>query len=84
MTEAPIDSKNPEVPLVYVEENYDGDTKEGAKASKINESNNEMEVDLEEKQNTEAYKVTLNIKIENIFKIENIYNHHERHCITIY
>ena len=43
-----------------------------------------MEIYLKEERNTEAYKLTLNIDIENIVKIENIYNHHKIHWRKIY
>ena len=35
-----------------------------------------MEIVLEEERKTEKYKVTLNIDIENIVKIENTQNHY--------
>ena len=43
-----------------------------------------MEVEIESERKTEAYTVTLKIYILNINKIENIHNHHKRHCRTIY
>ena len=39
---------------------------------------------LKEEQKTEKYKVTLNIDIENIFRIENIHDRHKRHSMKIY
>ena len=69
MTGAKIDIKDDEVMEVAVEENSDEDITAGAKVSKINWSRNDMEIDLEEEQKTEKYKVTLNIDIENIVKI---------------
>ena len=84
MTGAPIDATNTEVTEVAVEANYDEDITSGAKVGKINESSNDMEIDLEEEQNTEKYKATLNIDIENISKIENIHNDHKRNWMRIY
>ena len=42
--------------MVAVEENYDEYITEEAKVSKINESSDEMEIDIEEEQKIEAYK----------------------------
>ena len=84
MTGAPIYDTNPEVTEVAVEENYDEDITARGKVNKINESRDEVEIDIEEEQNIESYKVTLNIDIENIVKIENIHNHHKRHWRKIY
>ena len=81
---APIDAKNLEVPEVSAEENYDEDITARGKVNKINESRDEVEIDIEEEQNIESYKVTLNIDIENIVKIENIHNHHKGRWKKIY
>ena len=43
-----------------------------------------MEIDLEEEQNTESIKVTLNINNENIVRIENVHNHQKRYWRKIY
>ena len=75
MTGAPIDATNLEVPEVAVEENSDEDITAGAKFTKINKASNEMEIDLEEEQKTEAYQDTLNIDIENIDRIEHIHKY---------
>ena len=69
---------------VDVEANADGYLISGCKVSKINESSDEMEIDMEEEQSIEAYNVKLNIDIENIVKIENIHNHHKKHWRKIY
>ena len=57
---------------------------EGSKVSKINKYSNETEINLEEDRNVETYKVTLNIDIENIDKIENIHHHHKTHWMKVY
>ena len=77
LTGSPIDTTNPEVPKVTAESNADEDITAGAKVSKINKAIDDMEIDLEEEPKTEKYKVTLNIDIGNIVKIENIHNHHK-------
>ena len=84
MTGGTIDATNSEFLAVPVEANSGKDTTEGAKISKINESINNTEIDLEEEWNTEKYKVTLNIDIKNIVKIENIHNNHKIYWRTIY
>ena len=84
MNGSPVDATNTEVPVVAVEANSDEYITEGAKVSKINESRDETEIDIEEERKTEAYKVTLYIDIENTVKIENIHNHHNIHWRTIY
>ena len=43
----PIDATNTEVSAVAVETHSDEDITAGAKVSKINESSNEIEIDLE-------------------------------------
>ena len=43
-----------------------------------------MEIGIKEEKNTEAYKETLDIETENIYKIENIHNYHKRHWREIY
>ena len=43
---APIDAKNYEVPMVYVEANSDEDITAGSKVIKINKSSNDMEIYL--------------------------------------
>ena len=48
LTGSPIDDKNTEVLVVVVEENSEKDMTEGAKASKINKSGDDMEIDIEE------------------------------------
>ena len=70
--------------MVSVEENPDEYITVVSKVSKINESRNDMEIDLEEEQKTEAYKSIMNIEIENINKIETIYNHNKTNRMTIY
>ena len=62
-TGAPIYAKNTEVPVVAVEENSDEYITAVAKANKINESSDEIEIYLEEKLKTEAYQETYNIDI---------------------
>ena len=52
LTGAPIDATNTEVPVVAVEENFDEDITVGANVSKVNESSDDMGIDLEEEQNT--------------------------------
>ena len=47
-TGAPIDARNPEVFVVAVESNYEEDITAGAKASKINEASDDMEINIEE------------------------------------
>ena len=47
-----------------VEANADGYLISGCKVSKINESINKIEIDIEVEQKTEKYKVALNINIE--------------------
>ena len=79
MTGATIDATNTEVPAVAVEGNAGEDITVGAKVSKMNESSNDMEIDIKEEENIEAYKETLDIETENIYKIENIHNYHKRH-----
>ena len=69
MTVAPVYATNTEVLVVSVEANADEYITSGANASKINESGDETEIDLEKEQNTEAYQETLNIDIGNIDKI---------------
>ena len=56
MTAAPIDATIPEMLAVDVEANADEDIIAGAEVSKINESRNNMEIDLEEGRNTENIK----------------------------
>ena len=84
MTGARIDATNTEVLVVDVESNSEEDITAGSKVSKINEASNEMEIDIEEEKNTEAYQETLNIDIENIDRIENIHKHHKTPWRTIY
>ena len=48
MIGSPIDAKNTEVSVEYVEANSDKDITAGAKAIKINEASDEMEIDLGE------------------------------------
>ena len=55
MTKSPIGAINSEVLDLAVETNYGEDMTGGAKFSKINKFNYEMEIDLEEEQKTEAY-----------------------------
>ena len=43
---APIDAKNYEFPMVYVEANSDEDITAGSKVIKINKSSNDMEIYL--------------------------------------
>ena len=47
LTGAPIYTKNPGVLVVAVQLNNDEDLKEGSKFGKINESGDEMEIDIE-------------------------------------
>ena len=68
----PIYALNPEDLAVSEEANSDKATTAVANA------NNELEIDLEEKQNTEAYKETMNIDIENINTIEERYKHYTK------
>ena len=63
-TGAPIDATNNGVTAVDVDVDYDEDIISGAMVSKINESINKMEIDIEVEQKTEKYKVALNINIE--------------------
>ena len=84
MTGSPIDATNPEVTVVAVDVNNDKDITVGANVIKINKSSNNTEIYIEEERNTEQYKLTLNIDIDNIVKIENIHNHHKRHRKKIY
>ena len=69
MTQSPIYATNNEVPAVAVEANADEDITSRAKFSKINKSINATKNNLEEELNTEKYKVTMNIDIENIVKL---------------
>ena len=84
MTGAPTDDTKIEVLAVDVENKFDKDITAGPKFSKMNESIDEMEIDLKEEQRTWKYKVTLNIDIDNIIKIPNIHLHLKRHLRTIY
>ena len=61
----PIDATNTEVSAVAVETHSDEDITAGAKVSKINESSNEIEIDLEEERKTGKLKWhwTLTLKI---------------------
>ena len=63
MTVAPIYATNPEVSAVAVEVNSDEYITSGDKVSKINESSDDMEIDLEEERKAESYQETLNIDI---------------------
>ena len=63
LTVAPIYATNPEVSAVAVEVNSDEYITSGDKVSKINESSDDMEIDLEEERKAESYQETLNIDI---------------------
>ena len=50
----------------------------------VAKSRNDMEIDLQEEQKTEAYQEIMNIDIENINKIVNIRKHYTKQWRTIY
>ena len=84
LTGAPIDATNHEVTEVTIESNYDYYSTSGFNFRKINKYIDEMEIDFREEWMIEKYKVTLNIDIENIIKIENIHNHPKINWRIIY
>ena len=59
-----IDASNLEYLVVAEETNSD------EAITAVSKANNNMEIDIEEEHNTEAYQETINIHIENINKIE--------------
>ena len=65
LTEELKKTSNTDNSAVAEEANADVSVTAEAKAS------NDMEIDLKEGQNTQAYKETMNINIDNIKKIEN-------------
>ena len=78
LTGAPIDVSNTDDSEVAEEANADESTTEVAKAR------NETDIDLTEEQNTEAYRETMNIDIENINTIENRHKPYTKLWRTIY
>ena len=84
LTGAPIDDRNTEMLVVDAEENSDRDITEGSNSIKISKASDEMEIDLKEKQKTEAYQDTLNIDIENTNKAKNTHKHHKTTCSKTY
>ena len=78
MTGAPIDASNPDDYVVAEEANSDEAITAVAKAG------NDIESDLKEEQNTESYKYTMNIDIENINTIGKMHKLYTKWWRTIY
>ena len=78
LTGAPIDALNTEDYAVVEEANPDESITAVAKAR------NEMEIDVKEELNTEAYKETINIDIENIYTIEKSHKLYTKRRRKIY